>query len=513
MPLSPGASGEVIIGGVAPQEPMEPPPPAHGQSPVPGPQASQVPQAIEPQPVAVENPFIPKALGVSSTNTQVNKPQPRFSAKKILIYLVIIFGIVLLGGGGIVVWQKIAAPKQVLLTYWGLWENDGAINSTILAYQAKNPAIKITYIKQAPQQYRKRLQAAIERGDGPDLFRFHNTWVPMLRNELSVAPKTIITATEFNSTFYKVAANDLVAGQSIYGIPIAIDGLGLYYNEGLFAAAGVTPPTTWEELLNIVPKLTVKTDKSIVTSAIALGVSNNVEHYSDILATMFLQNGAKLTNPVGKEAEETLIFFRKFANPGDPVYTWNETLDNSIYAFANGKVAMIFAPSWRAFDIKQMNPNLRFKIAPIPQLPGNTVTWASYWVEGVSAKSKHQLEVWQFLKYLSSREVEIKLYSEEAKSRLFGEPHSRVDLASTIADDVYAGAFVKQAQYARSFPLASKTSDEGLNDGLIKYLEDAVNAVARGTAPSSALDTMASGFRQVLSRYGLITSGTAPQSQ
>jgi multiple sugar transport system substrate-binding protein len=285
-----------------------------------------------------------------------------------------------------------------------------------------------------------------------------------------------------------------------------IDGLGLYYNEDLFAAAGVTVPSTWEELLAIVPKLTVRSENTISTSAIALGTTGNVEHFSDIIATMMMQNGAKLSAPTGTQAEEALVFYRKFANPSDPVYTWNETLDNSIYAFASGKVAMILAPSWRVFDIKQMNPQLRFRVAPIPQLPGNTVTWASYWAEGVSNKSKNQAQAWEFVKYLTSSEAATKLYTEASKTRLFGEPYARVDLGATLSADPYVGAYIKQAQTAKSFPLASRTFDNGLNDKLSKYMEDAINAVGQGSAPTAALQTAASGFQQVLSSFGLTTA-------
>jgi len=170
---------------------------------------------------------------------------------------------------------------------------------------------------------------------------------------------------------------------------------------------------------------------------------------------------------------------------------------------------MILAPSWRVFDIKQMNAALSFKVVPIPQLHGNTVTWASYWVEGVSTKSKNQPEAWELVKYMTSKETVTKMYSEASKTRLFGEPYARIELGPSISSDPYAGAFIKQAQTAKSFPLASRTFDNGINDKLIKYFEDAVNGLSQGTAPTAALDTAATGFRQVLGSYGL-TTGAAP---
>lgn len=464
-----------------------------------------VPPASPPE----QNPFIPQGETLPPTPPRSGSPLMR----RLLMIVVFLLFLTGLAFAGRFVWGLIAGTKEVTITYWGLWENDATAQSVIGAFESAHPKIKVQYVKQSPRQYRERLQAAIARGDGPDVFRFHNTWVAMLRNELALVPGTVMSPSEFSSTFYPVASADLVAGSNIFGIPIEIDGLGLYYNEDLFAAAGATPPTTWEDMFTLVPRLTVRNGDNIVTSAIALGTTGNVENFSDILAIMMLQNGAKLVSPTGTEAEETLMFYRKFSTPSDPVYTWNDSLDNSIYAFASGKVAMILAPSWRAFDIKQIKPDLRFKIAPIPQLPGNTVTWASYWVEGVSAKSKNQQAAWEFLKYLTGKEAVTMLYTEEAKTRLFGEPYARVDMASTIAQDPYAGAYVKQAKSAKSFPLASRTFDNGLNDRLIKYLEDAVNSVANdGAAPSAALSTAATGFSQVLSSYGL-TSAAAPQTQ
>lgn len=452
-------------------------------------------------------PVDPGSISVPPITPPSSNPWPKRII--ILIILMIFLGAaVILGRMAI---ATLTTPQEVTLIYWGLWENDGVIKPIIAEFEAQNPNIKVQYSKQSHRQYRERLQAGIERGDGPDIFRFHNTWVPMLKNQLAAIPDTVMTASQFNETYYPVATNDLVGGQALYGIPLMIEGLGLYYNEDLFAAAGVTaPPTTWEDLLAMVPKISKPEGTGFAISAIALGTTGNIENYSDILATMFMQNGANLTIPKGKEAEETLAFYHKFANPTDPVYTWNETMDNSMYAFANGKVAMILAPSWRAFDIiemaKQVNPGLKFKIAPIPQLPGNTVTWASYWVEGISEKSKFKKQAAEFLKFLTSRETMTKLYLEESKVRLFGEPYARKDMASLLSNDPYAGPYINQAKDARSFPLASRTFDNGLNDRMMKYVENAVNAMTTGSSPQQELDTVTSGFSQVLSSYGLVTS-------
>lgn len=486
------------------------------------PPAAEQPFVVTPSGGSNANPFIPQTQpdATSQYSQQytatggMNPPPANSLGKRILLIVVLalvvfgaIFGIkaVLTQTGG----TGLSASKPASLVYWGLWENDSVVRSVLSEFEATHPTIKVQYVKQSPKQYRERLQAFIAKGEGPDVFRFHNTWIPMLRNELSPAPSTTMTATEFSTTFYPAANADLVGGQYIYGIPMETDGLGLYYNEDLFAAAGVSPPTTWEDVLNVVPKLTVRRDNTIITSAIALGTTGNVEHFSDIFATMMMQNGAKLSSPTGQQAEEAITFYKKFASPSDPVYTWNDSMDNSVFAFASGKVAMILAPSWRVFDIKQISPTIRFKVVPIPQLPGNTITWASYWVEGVSSKSKNAAAAWELVKFMTSRETTIKMYTEAAKTRLFGEPYARMDMASLISEDPYVGAYVKQASTAKSFPLASRTFDNGINTNLIKYVEDAINSMTQGSSATDALTTAANGFRQVLGNFGLST-GAAP---
>ncbi len=472
-------------------------PPADASAPPPPPKQSTV------------NPFIPQGISPPADTPPVQGKSPMLRVLLILLLVGVLgtigFFVLRMVQGGTPI-----ASKEVTITYWGLWENDAVTRQFIADFETTHPKIKVQYTQESPKQYRERLQSAINRGEGPDVFRFHNTWIPMLRTQLALVPPTIMAPQEFSTTFFPVINNDMVSGTSIFGIPLMVDGLGLYINDELFATAGVTEPSTWTDVINLIPKLTVKNGTAIVTSTIALGTTNNVEHFSDILAVMFLQNGANLTNPVGKEAEGTLIFYRKFADPSDPLYTWSDGMDSSIPAFANGRVAMILAPSWRAHEIALINPKLRFHIAPIPQLQGNSVAWASYWVEGVSSKSKNQEAAWEFVKYITSKEGASKFFTEASKSRLFGEPYARVELANTITSDPYMGAFVKQALYARSFPLASRTFDNGLNDKLIQYATDAVNGMISGSSPTQVLTTMSQGFRQVLNSYGLTSGATDP---
>ena len=173
-------------------------------------------------------------------------------------------------------------------------------------------------------------------------------------------------------------------------------------------------------------------------------------------------------------------------------------------AFAGGSLAMYLGPSWRAAEIKNANPLLKFKIAQVPQLVGGKAAWASYWATGVSAKSANKSAAWEFVKYLQEEQTLIKLYSEAMKSpgRFFGVPYPRTSMAAKIASDPIVGAYVSDAPFMRSFPMASRTFDNGINDQIIKAYEDAINAVIRGTPAQNALTITAKNVTSILTRFG-----------
>src|SRR5579872_2076614 len=82
--------------------------------------------------------------------------------------------------------------KAVTLTWWGLWEDTSTMQSLILDYHKTHPNVTINYIKNDPDQYFDRLQARLQNGTGPDIFLFHNTWLPMLNSDLSPLSTNVI---------------------------------------------------------------------------------------------------------------------------------------------------------------------------------------------------------------------------------------------------------------------------------------------------------------------------------
>jgi multiple sugar transport system substrate-binding protein len=490
------------------------PPPTSPKPPLtPSLGSAQVPQetiglsAKPPQPsLSIGTPASPPPSSPSQPGTPPTPSAPEVK-KSPFRFIVPIIGVLVLIGliffGVTRFLNQDQEPEVVTLSYWGLWEPSSNLSSVFSEFESQNQGVKVNYIQQSPQDYRERLQAAIERGQGPDIFRFHNTWVPLLKNQLSPISSDVMSKSSFEATFYPVAQKDLKLGNNYVGIPLEIDGLALYYNTRIFESAGKTPPETWEELRKTAAELTLRDDQEkIIRSGVALGTTSNVDHWADIIGLMLLQNSANPADPTNNLAEDAIAFYTIFTKSDN---IWDDSLPESTFAFATEKVVMMLAPSWRAFNIKEINPELEFATVPVPQLPNTNINWASYWVEGVSSNTTEEKQAlaWKFLGFLSQPETLRKLYAAASQQRLFGEPYSRIDMQQELLNDPIVGAYVASGQNAQSWYLSDWTFDNGLNDRIIKYYEDAVNSVNQGQTITRSLETAAQGVVQVLSQFGV----------
>ena len=443
-----------------------------------------------------------------------NQPFVATSSKKkitkipILIAIVVILALLIFAA-----FKLLGKSKKTVeeITWWGLWENQSIVQPLISEYESTHPNVNINYMEQSKEDYRERLTNALAKGSGPDIYAFHNTWVPMFKSNLDALPASVMTATDFSQKYYPVITSDLSYGNSIIGIPIGYDAITLYINEDILNKAGKTPPTDWNELRRVARELTIKDENGIIIqSGVALGKTENVDHWQDVLALLMIQNGVNLTNPIGKNAEDALTFFTNFSTVDN---VWDTTLPTSTQYFITGKLAMYFAPSWRAFQIKEANPELNFKTVPMPQVAKDDplqpdITYATYWAQGVWSKSSKKAIAWDFLKFLSSNESLQKLYQNESAIRSFGEPYPATDMASLLVDHPVVGSIISLAPVARSWYLASRTFDgeTGINTQMANYFKDAVNALStEEKTASEALETVAQGVSQVLAQYGIVT--------
>ncbi len=471
-----------------------------------GQSASTTNQTVEsatPLPFSVESAPPPVTSPDSSANPLPTKDLTSKKSFNWLKPLLVIVVLLILGAGGYFWWQNQDSPlapgQETQITYWGLWEPESVMAGLIEEFEKENPRIKINYTQQNVIDYRQRLQSALASGTGPDIFRIHNTWLPMFINDLAPVPPDLVQSLSLETNYYPVVRESWFSQGNFYGLPLMFDSLALFYNKTIFAENQLSPPQDWDQFRQIANQLTVRDENGrILQAGAAMGAASNVDHWSDILGLMMIQNGAQIAGPYGVDAQQALDFFMVFSRQDQ---VWDETLPNSTRAFAGGKLALFFAPSWRIININELNPDLEFGVVPVPQLPGReAVTWATFWVEGVSVRSEKQAAAWKFLEFLSTKESLERIFKAGSQVHYIGQLYPRIDMADQLKSDPLLAPFIEQGQDAKSWYLSSRTFDNGINDSIIKYFEDAVNRSLRG-ADSELETTVTQGVASILDRY------------
>ena len=421
--------------------------------------------------------------------------------------------------------KNIGFGTKTTINYWGLWEEESVINGVIADYEAENPNIKVEYKKNIKDGYRGRLSGRLSKSgnvdDVPDVFRIHNTWIPMFRDNLAPVPTDVANKIALDSDFFDVYKKDLKENGNYLSIPTMYDGLVMFYNPELLQTAQVNVPNNWWDFKRSAIKITQKSKEGkILVAGAAMGTTENVEHWSDIIGLMMKQNGvdfSRLSESNQKKIKDVLNFYTLFKTDDQ---VWDETLPNAIEFFANGKLGFYFGPSWRAFDIQALNPDLKFETAAVPQLPTNdsvptdkidpgaeltNIHWASYWSEGVNNKSAHQKEAWKFLEYLTSPAVLEKWYQTDSQIRSFGQIYPRKSMADKISSNAKLAPFVNVANNASSWYLAAATWDDGLNTEMQKYFKDAINGILnnRSDNEDTITKTLINGVSQLKQKYNL----------
>lgn len=370
------------------------------------------------------------------------------------------------------------------LVMWGLFDEREVYQGMIEQYESQT-GVKVKYYKisNTVDDYEKLLLNEIAEGKGPDIFVMKNTWLPKHIGKISPMPENLLSTESYARTFVPVASNDLVNENRIYGVPLYVDSLALYYNDELFKAnvpSKTKPGVTWDELKNDVLKIT-KAESNLQRFSVvgvALGRLDNITRGFDILLLQMLQRGVKFyddgnVNAIFAEqknadgsnpAQGVWQFFTSFANPSYEHYDWNTeiTLNNpaeEVDAFARGKVAMIFGYSYLYEDIrnqikevnKQGGTGINFanvKIAPIPQADEDSqVALANYFPYTVSRNSQNPEMAWEFLLYLA-QEDNLREYNRQTS-----RPTSARNLVQEQSLDKTYGVFASQSAYAKSVPM------------------------------------------------------------
>jgi len=301
------------------------------------------------------------------------------------------------------------AQTPTVVHYW-LWLDDPTapmFDSLVKEFNASHPGIKVEYQLVPLSEYHDKVVTALAAGSGPDAGRFKDWWLGEFVKLNALEPLTPLIGkwpgrAEIIENLWETGK--ITSSGPVFMLPHQFITFYLYYRKDWFAAAGLKPPTTFDDFLVAAKKLTDPTKNQY-----GFGLRGGAGGQDQWLA-FFSAAGGRLVDGQGKvilnneqgvKANQWYIdLFRtlKVAPPSAPTDAYAQCLG----AFQAGTTAMFAHHVGSSVMVTQKPGADSVGVVPIPaadpKKPATMVTMAG---NVVFAGSKQKEAAFTFISWLS----------------------------------------------------------------------------------------------------------------
>lgn len=326
--------------------------------------------------------------------------------------------LLLLGGSGL---QFAAAQETIELRVWDQFTGEidsAAADAIYAAFTEANPNIEIVREVVSTDQMRQTVNTAISSGTGPDIIFYDSGpgYAGVLADAGLIEP--LDEYADQYGWYDRIAEQSLDAASingQLYGLPLQVDLIGMFYNQTLMDQEGFAVPQTVEELKSFC-------QQASEAGYTPLAFTNNPGWQA------FHQFSMMTTNTIGPDALQQLLY----SNEGSwdsPEITgaiqtyfvelrdagcFNDdvnalTNDDGAALFQSGQALMYPTGSWMVQEFSpETMPDMDVQMMPFPAVEEGA---GSYWVSGIgsayyiSSASQNKDQAAQFLDYLFSPEA------------------------------------------------------------------------------------------------------------
>ncbi len=389
-----------------------------------------------------------------------------------------------------------SSETPVTINFWHHYsaqsaENETLMNDLIPKFESENPGIKVNAVSHEWAELHDKILVSASSQSLPDVARLDIAWLPEFQQMgvLVALDQEMPDFSEVAGTLLDSALSTANIGGSYYALPLNTNSKILFYNTAMLEAAGVEVPTTMDEWVEAVRKLSG-------TNANGQQIWGwNEPALSGWNICPFIWSfGGSLTNEEQTVATgyinspETVKAVETFAmlvqegaltgfNSGDIPMT---------DGFGTGRYAMMLEGPWKTAELAGAYPDVAYGTAYMPAGEGGSISVLGG--EDIAMFNTANREAaWKFMQFMTGE------YAETAMAMCGQIPVNKAALESDTVKNADYAPFIQAIETAKARPTVAAWSE------MDNELTNAMTAVVNGEKTAQeAMDELAVVFDELL---------------
>ena len=389
-----------------------------------------------------------------------------------------------------------SSETPVTINFWHHYsaqsaENETLMNDLIPRFESENPGIKVNAVSHEWAELHDKILVSASSQSLPDVARLDIAWLPEFQQMgvLVALDQEMPDFSEVAGTLLDSALSTANIGGSYYALPLNTNSKILFYNTAMLEAAGVEVPTTMDEWVEAVRKLSG-------TNANGQQIWGwNEPALSGWNICPFIWSfGGSLTNEEQTVATgyinspETVKAVETFAmlvqegaltgfNSGDIPMT---------DGFGTGRYAMMLEGPWKTAELAGAYPDVAYGTAYMPAGEGGSISVLGG--EDIAMFNTANREAaWKFMQFMTGE------YAETAMAKCGQIPVNKAALESDTVKNADYAPFIQAIETAKARPTVAAWSE------MDNELTNAMTAVVNGEKTAQeAMDELAVVFDELL---------------
>ena len=162
--------------------------------------------------------------------------------------------------------EKNTSAEEKKLVFWHIetGDNINVVEDAVKRFEEKHEGVTVEVLQVENDPYKTNLVVAMGGGNPPDVF---HSWGGGWLKQFTDAGQVLELTDKIDvDNYISAAISPATFGDKVYGAPLALSGVPVFYNKAIFEKYNLTPPTTYEELLTIIDTLN---ENKVIPFAIA----------------------------------------------------------------------------------------------------------------------------------------------------------------------------------------------------------------------------------------------------